>query len=246
MVSAVVLTKNEETNIKDCLETLSWCDEMIIIDDNSTDKTKEIAGKLGAKVFEHPLNNDFSAQRNFGLEKAIGEWVLFVDVDERVTPELRKEILQAVAGRHEGYFLKRKDFLFGKWLRFGETASIKLLRLAKREAGRWIRPVHEIWQIKGKVGELKNPLSHYPHQTMKEFLEDVNFYTTLNAKVFYKEGVRVSWWQIIAYPVGKFIKNYFLKLGFLDGIVGFLHAIFMSFHSFLTRAKLWFLWQKNA
>lgn len=135
--------------------------------------------------------------------------------------------------------------MFGKWLNRGETAGVRLLRLAKKEAGEWQRPVHEVWQIGDKLGELKNPLLHYPHPTAKEFLEEINFYTSLNAQVLYKEGMKVAFWQIIAYPVAKFITNYLFKLGFLDGMAGFLMAIFMSFHSFLTRAKLWLLWEKK-
>jgi glycosyltransferase involved in cell wall biosynthesis len=247
MISAIVLTKNEEKNIKDCLETLMWSDEIIVIDDDSTDKTREIAEKLGAKVFVHPLNNDFSVQRNYGLEKAIGEWVLFIDADERVPAALAAEVssIKYQVSSINGFYLRRKDFLFGKWLEHGETSNIRFLRLAKKGTGRWIRPVHEIWQIDGQLGELKNPLLHFPHQTTEEFLENINFYTDLNAQVFYEQGVKTSYCQIIAYPVGKFIKNYFLKLGFLDGMAGFLHATFMSFHSFLTRAKLFTLWQKK-
>lgn len=254
MISAVILTKNEEKNISECLKTLEWCDEVIVIDDNSSDKTREFAEGLGAKVFVHPLNNNFATQRNYGLEKA-GEsfdtaqdkWVLFVDADERVTPSLRKEITQYTNNpitQFDGFLIKRKDFLFGKWLEHGETSNIRLLRLAKKETGRWVRPVHEVWQVRGETGEFVNPLLHYPHQTIKEFLEDINFYTDLNAKVFYEQGVKAFFWQIPAYPLGKFIRNYFLRLGFLDGTAGFLQAIFMSFHSFLTRAKLWLLWQK--
>lgn len=249
LISALVLTKNEEKNIEECLKTLGWCDEIIIIDDNSTDKTREIGKSLGAKVFIHPLSSDFSRQRNYGLERVAGEWVLFVDADERVTPELVESIKYQVLSIKNtdilAYKIPRKDFLFGKWLRFGETGNIKLLRLAKKGTGRWIRPVHEVWQISGKLGELKNPLLHYPHQTIKEFLENINFYTDLNACVFYDQGIKVPFWQILVYPLAKFIKNYFLKLGFFDGTAGLLHATLMSFHSFLTRAKLWLLWQKH-
>ena len=135
--------------------------------------------------------------------------------------------------------------MFGKWLKHGETGSVKLLRLARKDEGRWVRPVHEVWQVKGQTLELKNPLLHYPHQTVKELLEEINFYTSLNAQVFYDQGVRARPWQIIVYPLGKFIKNYFWKWGFLDGMAGFLSAVFMSFHSFLTRSKLWVLRQKQ-
>jgi len=255
MISAVVLTKNEEKNIEGCIKSLWWCDEIIIIDDYSTDKTiKKIQNSkfkiqnenTKLKIFKRHLNGDFAGQRNFGLEKAKGEWVLFIDADERVTPalvaEIKKKILKT---RFSGFFLKRQDFWAGRWLKYGETGNIKLLRLGKKSAGKWERPVHEVWKIKGKIGTLKNPLLHYPHQTLAEFVKDINFYTDLNAKFFYQQGIKTSLWQILAYPLGKFFINYFGKRGFLDGLPGFVFTLFMSFHSFLTRAKLWILWQKT-
>jgi len=267
MISAVILTKNEEKSIKPCVKSLWWCDEIIIVDDYSTDKTiKKIqnskspafrrdpakgGGKIQnenskLKIFKRHLNGDFAGQRNFGLEKAREEWVLFVDADERVAPALAAEIKKKILKTScNGFYLKRQDFWAGKWLKHGETGNIKLLRLGKKSAGKWERPVHEVWKIKGKIGTLKNPLIHYPHQTLTEFIRDINFYTDLNAKFFYQRGIKTSLWQILAYPLGKFFINYFWKRGFLDGLPGLVFALFMSFHSFLTRAKLWSLWQKS-
>lgn len=250
MISAVVLTKNEERNIGECLETLKWCEEVVVVDDYSTDKTIEIAKKLGAKVFVRDLNNDFSGQRNYGLEKARGKWVLFIDTDERVSPQLREEILKTVRTQNLprqklcGFYLRRRDFMWGRELRHGETGKIKLLRLGKKEAGEWVGRVHERWQLKGEVRELKNPLFHYPHQTIAEFLKEINFYSGLRAQELYAQGIHVYWASIICYPLGKFLKNYFLKLGFFDGIPGFLVAMMMICHSFFVRGKLWLLWQK--
>lgn len=246
MISAVVLTKNEEKNIKECIYALKWCDELVVIDDESWDKTREIAQRLGAKVFTRPLNSDFAAQRNFGLQQARGEWILFVDADERVSKELASEIQESVKKpNHSGYFVKRKDFMFRHWLEHGETGNIKLLRLARKEAGEWVRPVHEVWNICGDTRELKNHLLHFPHQTVAEFLQRINFYTTLDANIFFQNGERVGFLKIIAYPTGKFISNYFFKLGFLDGMAGFLVATMMSFHSFLTRGKIWQLQRRD-
>ena len=248
MISAVVLTKNEESNIVDCLESISWCDEIIIIDDNSTDKTVDLAKKAGATVLKHALDHDFSAQRNFGLQKAKGDWVLFVDADERVSSALWYEIMaminNPIAG-FDGFYLKRIDTLWGKELLHGETGSIKLLRLAKRDAGTWEGYVHEQWKIKGKTAVLQNPLKHYPHQTVAEFLAEINYYTTIRANELYKKKVMVSWWHIIIYPNTKFFLNYFIKGGFLDGLPGLVFAFMMSLHSFLVRGKLWLLWQKK-
>lgn len=240
MISAVVLTKNEEKNLKPCLESLKWCDEVVVVDDNSEDKTREIALDFGARIFERSLNGDFATQRNFGIEKARGDWVFFVDADERVNEDLAEEIEKVVTNlEFSGYFVKRKDFIFGRSLNFGESGKVKLLRLARKGAGKWVRPVHETWEVPGKAGELQNHLIHIPHPTVAEFLRDINFYTTLNSQAFFESGVKVGFWEIISYPPGKFLLNYFWRLGFLDGMAGFLMAMMMSFHSFLTRAKIW-------
>lgn len=246
MITAVVLAKNEEENIEKCLNTLRWCDEVIVIDDESSDKTAKIAQNQGAKVYKRALNGDFAAQRNFGLEKARGEWVLFVDADEQVTPQLRAEIQKGIKGKFVGFYLKRKDFVFGRFLKYGETGKIKLLRLGKRGMGNWQGKVHETWEIQGPVGELENPLEHFPHPTISEFLKDINFYSTLRARQLYEENVKTNLFQIIFFPVGKFAQNFFLKLGFLDKTPGFMVAILMSFHSFLVRSKLYLLWKKEA
>ncbi len=256
MLSVIILTKNEEKNIEDCLKNLAWCDEIVVVDDNSQDgtikklesKSQSASWRIKLKIFKRDLNGDFAQQRNFGLEKAAGDWVLFIDADERVSSSLREEIIKKInnpQNQFNGFFIKRKDFLFGKFLEHGETSRVKLLRLAKRGAGKFRRPVHETWQVNGPVSTLASPLLHYPHPTVTEFLKDLNFYTDLNAQAFYREGVKVYWWQIIVYPLIKFKKNYFFLLGFLDGIPGLMQAIFMSFHSFLTRGKLWQLWQKR-
>lgn len=244
MISAVILTKNEQENIEDCLKSLQWCDEIIVVDDYSEDNTRMIAKTLGAKVFLHHLDNDFSQQRNFALKQAQGEWVLFIDADERISSALASEIkYKVLSSKYKGFYLKRHDFFGGKWLKHGETAKVKLLRLGKRRAGEWKRKVHETWEIKGKLGELKNPILHYPHQTISEFLESINFFSTLHAEVLFKEGVKTNTFQIIVYPLGKFFQNYFLRLGFLDGTPGLIVALMMSFHSFLARAKLYLKWK---
>lgn len=250
MISAVILTKDEEDNIIDCIESLSFVDEVIVIDDNSTDRTLELIKNLKdekIKVFSRSLMDDFSAQRNFGLSKASGEWVLFIDADERIFESLTYEILNSIVenSNYTGFRMKRNDSIWGKLLKHGEAGDTELLRLAKKDAGRWEGNVHEAWKIKGRIGELKNPLMHYPHSTIKEFLREINFYTDIRATQLYKQGIQVYWLSIIFYPVGKFFLNYFLKLGFLDGLEGLVFALMMAFHSFLVRGKLWQLWQEE-
>lgn len=264
MISTVVLTKNEEKNIVDCLESLSWCDEIIIVDDNSEDRTVEVAqnSKLNPsaslrartqnyssklKIYKRSLNGDFSKQRNFGLEKASGNWALFVDADERVTPSLREEIIQLTnnpINQCDGFYIKRRDLMWGKELKHGETGNIVLLRLARKGEGKWEGKVHEEWQVKGKIDFLENLIFHYPHENINDFLRKINFYTDIRARELLEEGVRANFFSIILYTKAKFIQNYFIKLGVLDGMPGLIHALLMSFHSFLVRGKLWLLWRE--
>ncbi len=239
-ISAVVLTKNSAAKLGDCLPSLDWCQEIIVIDDFSTDNTVEVAKKFTYKIYEHHLHHDFASQRNFGLNKTANDWVLFVDSDEVVPRALAAEIVKKVNGPAiNGYRLKRQDYFMGKKLRFGETSQVKLLRLARKSTGKWVRPVHEIWQVKGRVGELDNPLEHFPHPKLNEFLAEVNNYSDIEAN-FRLEKARLLrvFLELILFPPAKFIYNYVFCLGFLDGLPGLVMASVMSYHSILVRLKL--------
>jgi len=244
MISAVVLTKDEEKKLARCLNSLSWCDEIVVIDDYSQDGTLKIAKEKKALVFQRKLADNFSAQRNFGLSKAKGEWVLFVDADEEVSENLRKEILIQLSLPSvkdvDGFYFKRKDFFLGRWLNHGETASVRLLRLGRRGKGIWKGSVDETWEIKGKTKSLSNPLLHYSHSSLVEFLNSLNRYSSLNAKQNFENNRKLSFFDWFK-PLGKFVFNYFFKLGFLDGIRGLMMAALMSFHSFLVRGKQYLL-----
>jgi len=246
MVTAVVLTKNEEKNLVDCFEGLSFCDEILVIDDGSQDRTEEIAKRFNAKFIKHNLNNNFSSQRNFALEKASNDWVLFVDADERISRELGDEITKAVSvDKFDGYYLKRDDIIWGRRLKYGETGGIKFLRLAKKTLGRWEGKVHEEWGVKGRLGTLSNHIDHYPHQTIGEFLKEINYYTDLRAQELHSKNIKVNWYSVLIYPKAKFVLNFILRQGFMDGLPGLVFAMMMSFHSFLVRSKLWQLNQKK-
>lgn len=247
-ISAVVITKNEENTISACLDSIRWCNEILIIDDNSIDNTVHIAKRYGAKIVNHSLNNDFASQRNFALLQVKNDWVLFVDADEEVPNALVFEIqniLNQPFNAYNGFNIKRRDHLWGRRLTYGEVGNTKLLRLGKKDKGRWIGNVHEKWEIKGRVGELQNSIIHYPHKTVFEFLKEIDLYTTIRARELFKKGNKVSFIGIILYPVVKFLQGYIVRRGFMDGIPGFIIAGMMSFHSFLVRAKL-FLLVKNS
>lgn len=140
----------------------------------------------------------------------------------------------------DSFKLKRDDIFLGKKLRFGESGTNSFTRIGQK-GNKWNRPVHEVWDGQDAV-QLNTPLTHHAADTVSEFVGKLNGYTTINAQHLYESRKRVYWWHIIAYPFGKFVQNYIVKQGFRDGTHGFLHAVFMSFHSFLTRSKLWLLY----
>jgi glycosyltransferase involved in cell wall biosynthesis len=245
-ITAVVLTKNEDKNIKRCLQSLDFCDEVIVIDDFSTDKTVELIKNPKVKVLKRKLNNDFAQQRNYGLEKASNNWVLFIDADEELTDELKSEI-KNLKFQSEAYYIKRQDIFWGKTLRYGEVRQMRLsglIRLIRKGSGLWMGDVHEVFHTAKNYGSLNGFINHYPHPTLKEFINDVNYYSSIRAEELFNHGVKTNILEIMFLPSGKFIYNFFLNLGFLDGPAGFTYAFMMSFHSFLVRAKLYQLTNK--
>ena len=181
-ITAIVLTKNEERNLERCLNSLRFADEILVVDDGSFDKTVSIAKKLGAKVIEHRLAEDYGAQRNFAMSKAANEWILFIDADEEITEELSEELKNI--GRYlntiSGFFIRRRDYYMDRELKYGETASIRnsgLLRLMKKGSGNWSGAVHEKFGLRGGTRTLKGFINHYPHQSLKEFIAAINYYS---------------------------------------------------------------------
>lgn len=238
-LSAIVLTHNNQDTLPSTLGSLKFAQETLVIDDHSSDDTVAIAKKNGARVVSHKLI-DFSAQRNFALRQAKHDWVLFVDSDELVTPELRRELTIAISSSHaKGYYLPRQDMFFGILLKHGETANAKFLRLARKDAGLWQRAVHEFWDIKGETLTLRHPLLHNRSFTYSQFINKLNSYTDLDAKALLGENKTFKYVDVFTKPVGKFIYNYFYLLGILDGFPGFIMAFSMSLHSLMVRIKLY-------
>ncbi len=249
MLSAIILTKNEATKIDRLIKNLSFASEIIIIDDHSTDKTPQLAKKLGARVFSRHLNNNFAEQRNFGLKKAKNEWVLFIDADETVSPQLAKEIISRIKdSQFVGFYINRKERWLGKTMTWGEWSTLKifskyghnsLLRLGKKDAGKWFRRVHEYWEVHGPVSELNNALVHNKDKSLRKIIDTLNFQAKLHNKANSEEGKKSSILRILTFPLAKFSLNYFVKQGFRDGIHGFVYATLMSFHSFLAWSQLY-------
>lgn len=239
-ISCVILAQNEEKNIERAIRSVRFCDEIILIDDYSEDKTADKARALGAVVYKRKLNNDFASQRNYGMEKASGSWILFIDADEQVTKELACEIANIVRD-NKGLeactcYIKRRDIFWGRELRYGEVGNMRLVRLLKKKSGLWKGAVRRA-KVENRVKSLKSSLFHYPYQSIAEFLSEVNMHSSIRARKLQKVGKTSSILSIIFYPFGTFILNYFLRLGFLDGSSGFVYAFMWSFYSFLVRSK---------
>ena len=234
-LSVIVLTHNDENKIVDCLEKLSFSDEIIVVDDNSTDRTVELARQFTNSIHVHPLNQNFSNQRNYSLNFAHGEWVLFIDSDEIVSENLAKEIRATISDKNlSAYYLRRIDYMWGHRMQYGEGGSIKLLRLAKKGIGKWHGKVHEVWKVRQPTGILENELIHHPHPTVRDFVQEIDMYSSLRSEEIERKQKAHS---IIFYPLAKFLVNYIWKRGYKDGNAGLIYAMCMSLHSFLVRSK---------
>ncbi len=241
-LTAIILTYNEEDTIARCLGSVDFADERLIIDSGSTDHTVAIAEKLGATVLHRPFD-DYASQRNFALDKASNTWVLMIDADEVVSEALKNELQKTLAeGNADGYALPRIDYAFGKWLRHGEFEGFHLVRLAQKNSGTWVNPIHEVWNINGTVLPLQHPILHYSHPTITSFLTKLNRYTTADAESMFAQGISTSGISILTYPIAKFLSNYLLKFGFLDGTHGLIFCMLMAIYSGVKRAKLWIMW----
>lgn len=189
---------------------------------------------------------DFAQARNDLLKTVKTDWVLFLDTDEELTPDLKSEITQAIkSSDYNAYSIPRLDTFLGRQLIHGEAGHTRLVRLARRDWGRWERPVHEVWIGPGPIGILHNSILHAPHPSVSSFLTKIDLYSTTDADYRYKQGVKSSLLKIFVYPLAKLVHNYFLRLGLLDGVPGLIHALMMSFHSYLTWSKLYLLWHKK-
>jgi hypothetical protein len=252
MLSVCIIVYNEERNIGACLESVKWADEIVVLDSYSGDRTVETARRYTDKVFQAPWEG-FSRNKNLCVGKATHEWILVVDADERMTPELKNEICSLSEGV-DGYYVGRKNFFLGKWIRFCgwfPDYSIRLFRKSKGTFGD--RAVHEAVRIDGKTAKLSQPLLHYTYTSVHQFVDRLNRYSTLAAEEIMKKrgmmtGRRLRWdtaVDLLTRPAFTFIKMYFVKLGFLDGKYGFLISFFYSYYVFMKYAKKWEISQKE-
>jgi glycosyltransferase involved in cell wall biosynthesis len=248
MLSVVIIAKNEQDTIGRAIESVSWADEILLIDNNSTDKTVLNARHRGAHVIRDNTDGDFAHLRNTGLKHASSDWVFFLDADEWVTPALAQSLQMVTSYKkaaYNCYMIGRQDVFWGHTLSFGETFMARtrgIIRLVKKESGvEWKGAVHEQLHIPVVASaRLDGMLMHTPHPTIASFLNHINYYSSVRARELARAGRAEGsafYLQLFLFPPLKFIYTYVFLLGFLDGAAGFVYSFMMSFHSFLVRAK---------
>ncbi len=245
-VSVAMVTHNEEANIAAALESVKDFEEIVVIDAFSDDRTVEICRQYMARVICHEWQG-YARQKQMAVDQARGNWVLILDADERVTPGLKVEIIRIIQDDQgfSGFYIPRKNFFLGKWIRHSGWWPDNTLRLFKKDSG-YIEPrkVHEKVVIEGRAGYLKGHLEHYTYRSIRSYMEKMENYSTLAANEMAEKGTP-SRMSMVINPVFTFVKMYFLRRGFLDGWHGFVLAAGYGFYTFLKYAKAWEAGLKN-
>ncbi len=248
-ISACVTAGNEEDKIAACLASLSWCDEIVVVDSYSQDKTFEISKQYTPHVYQHPWGG-YIAQKNYIRSLARFPWILFVDADEVVSDELRHEIefeFGREPGNTAGYRFPRMVHYLGKWIRHGEWYPDIKLRLFLKDRGHSEgQEPHDRVVVDGPVKTLHAPLYHYTYDDVSDHIHTLNRFSSITAHEKFTRGERFRWSDLLLRPPARFLKSYLLKRGFLDGRQGFIIALLSSFGVFVKYAKLMELWIEHA
>jgi glycosyltransferase involved in cell wall biosynthesis len=249
-ISATLITFNEEKNIQAAIESVAWADEIVVVDSNSTDRTRDIAAELGARVIEREWPG-FAAQKQFATDATNNEWVFSLDADERVSDELRNSIqlLRQQQSVADGYYVSRRSYYQGRWIKGGGWYPNLQLRLFRKTLGRWKpRVIHESIEMSegSRVSELSGDLLHYSVDDASHHHRMIGErYAPLAAEQAFAEGQKSSALKIAAAGPSAFIRSYFLKGGFRDGVAGLTIAGFAAHHAFLKNVLLWEMQKKN-
>lgn len=242
-ISAAIIAYNEEHNIAALCETLDWADEIVIVDSDSTDRTAEIACQYTDRVFNHEFRG-YQDKHEFADAQTTGDWILWIDADERVTPELRDAIesLRAKdpATLPDGFLIARRTYFLNRWIKHCGWYPDYQMRLYRKEASYWdgVAP-HETARLRGRVETLTGEFLHYGKSTLSEYHRVLDSYTTLAADYQYAHGKRPGTLMLLAKPVGAFLRTFLWKLGFLDGVPGLIISVFTAYYAFLRTAKIW-------
>jgi len=238
-ISATIITLNEQKNIVRAIESLRCCDEIVVVDCGSNDRTREAAEKLGARVLESQWRG-FAGQKNYAASEAAHDWILSIDADEAVSEALEAEIWQIKKSgpQFDGYTMPRLARYLGRWILHSGWYPDRKVRLYDRRKARWIGDfVHESVRVEGKIGHLKGNLLHYTCDTLSEHLRTMDRYTTLAAEEMVALGRKVRWQDLVLDPPWTFLRTYILKAGFLDGWEGLTIAYMSAFYNFLKYSK---------
>jgi len=238
-ISAIIITYNEEKNIEACLSSVKWTDEIIVVDSNSTDNTVNLAKKFTEKVITAE-NISYGLKKNIGIENASSEWILWLDADERITPELEEEIKKVTnLNDHAAYYINRKSFFINKFIKHCGWYPDYTLRLFKSSIGLIFNTagVHEKLDYIGKTWKLKNAMLHYTDMDYEHYIDKLNNYTTLSAQELKKRNRSRGLLDIIFRPVFTFLKMYFFRLGILDGYSGLILCVLSSYHTAFKYVK---------
>jgi len=249
-ISIAVIVRNEEKILKYCLERITWADEIVIIDQSSKDNTRGIAKEYTDKIFITPTQGTCNADRMFAISRCTFDWVFFLDADERVTPELQQEIKKILKNPKEytSFYLGRKNFFLGTWIKGGGWYPAYSIKLIKKGFAHFPSKVHcDGFPVGGKTGYLKEKTLHYTYDSIEQFFEKLDRFTTRSAEEAYHEGKRVNWdnfvYLSLAKPVFYFLRKYFLWLGLKDGMRGLFIAFSSSVTLFIHAVKIWELQQ---
>jgi len=240
-ISVVVIAKNEMSNIKECLESVNWADEIIVVDDNSQDQTVEIAQNYTDRIFQKKMEVE-GRHRNWAYAQARNSWVLSLDADERVTPELKEEIEQALAdpGETKGFAIPRRNYIGNYWVRYGGWYPSAQLKLFKKEDFRWEEvEVHPRAFLKGPSRKLKADIIHYSYKDFEDFLNKINKQTTLEATKWVKDKRPMGLGRALRRTADRFLRTFLRKKAYKDGFVGFVVSVMGGFYQILSYAKYW-------
>jgi len=242
-ITAIIPTLNEEVHIKEAIDSVSFADEIIVIDSFSTDRTVEFAESKNVRVLQRVFD-DFSSQKNYAIQQASHNWIYVLDADERVTSELRKEILEKIKEPDDfvGFFVYRTFYFIGKKLNYSGWQRDKVIRLFRKDKCKYNgKLVHETISADGNVGFFKNKLEHYSYQSFDHYIQKLNQYASLKARALFEKDKKVTVFHILIKPPYRFISHYILRLGFLDGFPGFIISVTQAYGVLSRFIKLWLM-----
>jgi len=243
-ISVVISTFNSEEKIEDCLKSVVWAQEIIVVDGTSNDKTSDIVKKYTPKMFIRPNHKMLNINKNFGFSKASGKWILCLDSDERITPELQEEISNLKLGANNainGYWIPRKNIIFSKWIEHTGWYPDHQLRLFRKDKGKFPEEhVHEMVRVEGDVDYLKNYIIHNSYESIFQFLNRLaTIYGPNEAEQLIKKGYIFDWKDAIRFPVKEFLSRFFAREGYKDGFHGLMLSLLMSFYHFIVFSYIW-------